>query len=439
MAESYHFSDRQMAGTFELLKEYILQPGAKGNYNPGFLMTDLSFDVNVRDICSLSKANLGTFAHEYIHYLQNVSTPFGLWQSMVIYSALNDFFGYVRELEKPITIPVKGYTPQKDIARRLEILKEINGETNCYNLKTDEKITFSRNLIKFTAKDIERITVHAVREDGCNIDLILGAYIIKESMAVLIQELIDPDSKLTHKDVPYNVVSILANQHFPNISSDIRKIASICFISLFTLSPGVKLIDYLSWANENSSKTIQDIFSHFTEDSIVKTTTGRTMSVNSLCDDLADKVKKILGLLLYGEINSQLDYIGEVIDRVKVSEGLIPLLRLLVENEISPELVQMAVDTCGIPAIIDSLGRVSLPTSIVSFRDITNGGSRDVLLLAACWGMYTKLTDDRYYRCPLYNVCNGTGTAFKEECDGDNPWYGKECLMTIVGHRLNLV
>ena len=56
--------------------------------------------------------------------------------------------------------------------------------------------------------------------------VVLGAGIINECMAAMYQSLIDPDA--THPDIPYNVIQILCNQHFKQISDD--KIKLICKI-----------------------------------------------------------------------------------------------------------------------------------------------------------------------------------------------------------------
>ena len=47
----------------------------KGSYTPGFFLMKLSFPFDTNHLSDLSTENLGTFAHEYVHFLQNTSTP----------------------------------------------------------------------------------------------------------------------------------------------------------------------------------------------------------------------------------------------------------------------------------------------------------------------------------------------------------------------------
>ena len=50
---------------------------SKGEYQPAFMQIRIhnSFDGNIDE---LDVPTLGTLVHEYIHFLQNVSTPWGL-------------------------------------------------------------------------------------------------------------------------------------------------------------------------------------------------------------------------------------------------------------------------------------------------------------------------------------------------------------------------
>ena len=58
---------------------------SKGEYQPAFMQIRIhnSFDGNIDE---LDVPTLGTLVHEYIHFLQNVSTPWGLYDSMVRYN-----------------------------------------------------------------------------------------------------------------------------------------------------------------------------------------------------------------------------------------------------------------------------------------------------------------------------------------------------------------
>lgn len=76
----------------------IFEEKEKGSYTPGFFLMKLSFPFDTNHLSDLSTENLGTFAHEYVHFLQNTSTPYGLWQAMIFYQAISEFFSFVEKI-----------------------------------------------------------------------------------------------------------------------------------------------------------------------------------------------------------------------------------------------------------------------------------------------------------------------------------------------------
>lgn len=411
--------------------------GSRGEYGLGFLHLKVSFPIDINRLNELPTEDLGTFAHEYIHYLQNMSTPLGIWQAMHIYSYLSEFFKFVQTSPKPISIPVTDFTPSDELICREELYKEIDGERAFFKIMKNKPFYYSRKSIILHSRKIDRILLHATKNDGCDIEFILGAKIIKESMAALIQETIDSASREKHDDVPYNIVRLLAEKYFPNICNDVRKLASICFISLFTLSPGITLINYLSYANDNPSTDMGQIFTHFLKDTKVSTSEGKILTIEELSSDIAERFKVVIHKLLYGNADVPLDFIGEVIERVKVSNGVLPLLRLLMEKEISADLLQEAMSICGTPIIYNDNGYLCLPMAAYEIQTDNHEVSIDIRLLSAYWSLFSKLTDSRYYVCPMNFMCNANGASFKDECY-ETPWDGEICMMTLVAKSCGL-
>ena len=107
------------------------------------------------------------------------------------------------------------------------------------------------------------------------------------------------------------------------------------------------------------------MFEHFLEDSKVRKNNGQEMTVEQLGDDIAHAVKDVLQNFIYGKDSEQrLQYLAEIIDRVKISTGMIPLLRLLTENDIDVTLIEKAVDACGTPVIWNEFGDLSIPNTV---------------------------------------------------------------------------
>lgn len=68
------------------IEEEILNE-LRGSYTTSFYSIYLDGSYN-EDISKMSQKDQGTLLHEYVHYLQNISTPFGMYISMAMYSLM---------------------------------------------------------------------------------------------------------------------------------------------------------------------------------------------------------------------------------------------------------------------------------------------------------------------------------------------------------------
>lgn len=414
----------------------IFDEQEKGSYTPGFFLMKVSFPFDTNKLSELSPEDLGTFAHEYVHFLQNTSTPYGLWQAMIFYQAIADFFSFVQK-NKPSELPVKDYSPSDTMKKRIDLEKEASGFRDFLDIPESQTLEIKRSIVYVHEKRIERITLEFQDVHGTPYDIILGANIIKESMAAMVQEIIDSESQSNHSAMPYHIVKRIASQMSPEIKDDIKKLIALCFISLHTLHPGMTLIDYMSYANNNPEQDVIAIFEHFIKDSKVFTNKGE-MTIEQLGDDIVETYKNTVQTFLYGkDSDRKLEYLAEVLDRVKLSDGMIPLLRLLTEHDINAELLQMAVEACGTPVIWNDSGNISIPNTV----DNAKGEEKtdmEIWALFANQSLYKRMVDDRQYVCPMYSMCHGLKlNNTKDECY-DLPWQGSECIMTMIGHSLGL-
>lgn len=416
----------------------IYEEKERGSYNPGFFQMKLSFPFNTNDLSSLSLQDLGTFAHEYVHYLQNTSTPYGLWQAMVYYQSISDFFSYIQK-NNLFSKPIQGYVHKDITTRRMELEKEASGYKGFLDADENEPLIYSRSVELIYGQRVERISLSFKDVQGRSQKIILGANIIKESMAAMVQEIIDPASKDTHVSIPYHVVSRLAARYAPNIADDNKKLITLCFISLHTLAPGIKLMDYMSYANEHPTADILSIFEHFLEDSKVRKNNGQEMTVEQLGDDIAHAVKDVLQNFIYGKDSEQrLQYLAEIIDRVKISTGMIPLLRLLTENDIDVTLIEKAVEACGTPVIWNEFGDLSIPNT-VNYETSSEKPDFEIMALITSQALYKYLAKPEIVVCPMIQFCQSViSQDLKDECY-DTPWQGIDCPITPISKLIGLV
>lgn len=174
----------------------------------------------------------------------------------------------------------------------------------------------------------------------------LGSHIIKESMAALYQSLVDADAE--HDDVPYNLIKILCEQHFSNISDDIEKLICICYASLFSMTPGSELISLLERASTEPDMDGMSIFSEFVDTKTILDESGNRHNIVDYFDVLVDGFKQ----LLEANLQADLDYINKVLERIRLSNRSLPYLTILYDpNKLSADNLNAIVGYLGIPYI----------------------------------------------------------------------------------------
>lgn len=128
---------------------------SKGEYQPAFMQIRIhnSFDGNIDE---LDVPTLGTLVHEYIHFLQNVSTPWGLYDSMVRYNIMAETYAFVENATSTITLPLN-IDYSQGLKNKMDIVECGTGycplsDTRRNNFKIDvsERICIHRNYKKVT-------------------------------------------------------------------------------------------------------------------------------------------------------------------------------------------------------------------------------------------------------------------------------------------------
>lgn len=412
------------------------QNNSRGEYKPAFMQIRIhdSYDGNIDE---LDVPTLGTLIHEYIHFLQNVSTPWGLYDSMVRYNIMAETYAYVQNATSTITLPLNiaysqeltnkmaivecgtGYCPLSD-TRRVD-----------FEINASERINIHRNTKEVNNRILPEITLDVCFTDGTKQTITLGANIIKESMAALYQMLIDKTATHEKFDLPYNLIKIIAEQHFPQIASDNVKLITICYMSLFSLSPAEVLINELAYANENSNLSAIELFERFVNEVKINLK-DKSMSVCDFFDNLINTFKQVFSK----SVKTEIDYIAEVLERIRPAKGFVPILTLITDYQpLSKERIKTLIDFLGMPYSYTDAGDFNLPPT--SPRD-SDKISNDMLALIGHNALYTYLTGLHKcgYVCPLHSFCEKQNCD-KDECF-DEPWNGKICPMTIMGDLIDI-
>lgn len=411
----------------------------RGSYNTSFFHIYTAGDFNT-DLCLINQEDRGTFIHEYIHYWQNIGTLWGLSSSILYYELMlkmKEEIAILEEVKLPYIMPLTDR-----MIRREKVFRIGNGffnDSQYYGVKINQnkRLEIKPNSIVFCEKNIPIISLIVTFENGATVTFELGAHIIKESMAALYQSLVDPHA--THDDIPYNVVKILCRHNYPSLYRNTKLLICCCHAALFSMTPGDTLIMLLAKAEKEKITDGMQLFSDYIDQSTISTAQAKNIPIPDFFDGMANHFCEMLDKNLL----APLDYIKTILNRVRLSNQMLPILTVLYEEKtdrISIENLNAIIGWLGIPYIqTQSCGHHNPATATKRAEDIAEGDdSMDVLELITLEAIYKFLLGESSFRCcPLYAMMCSESPIAKAECF-DTPWLGAPCPFTVASSMLEL-
>ena len=233
-----------------------------GFYEPGLLHLRVN---TVEDIFNLNelifdKPELfSTFLHEYIHFLQNITTTFGLFQTSF-------YINYIKDLNKSVLQDASNHFNTPVILNddfysntNLRLLNLYCGENNPIDyIKYD---SYKEETIEFIDNDGNKFypwkcKIFYYDKKGNYRNFHFGATCIKEYIAHAIQS--DYQLNISHPDVPYLVAELIIQKEYPEIGNNKRMMIALCDVSLMAYDPARQFLSILKLL-QNYCK-IQNLF-----------------------------------------------------------------------------------------------------------------------------------------------------------------------------------
>lgn len=407
------------------MEKELLEKALRGYYRTGCFHIHLvgSFDL---DLAQMSQEDLGTFLHEYIHYLQNISTPYGIFEAATQNSRIVEA---IIDLQPRTEIELPYEAPQSEMLKnRLDWLYAMNGEPisvkdNLVEVDKNEKISMGVQKLTLHEK-VGHLTVLEFHDkQGIVHQRYIGAIDIKEAMAAAYQSLIDPHAK--HPDIPYNLLRIFCNQVFPSVGNDLKKFICLCYTSLFSLEPAYHFMELCYQCEMKKDNSGVNFFNDYMQDHKVKVH-GKSLAPWEHFNELL----KQYGQSIQGLLRSETPYIDSVLNRVKMIDGNVPILNVLNTDEpFTVNNVKSLVQALGIPYICAQEKGWFYPS-------LNGKGASDVIKLVGVTWLFQFLVEtdpSKMCICPLVLMCGQNGTY----CH-DKPWLERNCSFELIGDEIGL-
>lgn len=215
------------------------------SYMPAFFYMDLKFPFydSSMALYNLSRQNLASFIHEYIHFLQDITTYWGLNNAYVyseyIHGSINQIYKHPKgDFNVPLQLP----NNLNNIEFNQSIIEECTGYYNEIDPLFIIDVEVTKKKIKYPnpyIKEFEHVYLKLP-----NRKIQFGARAIMESMAYLLERQIAPGGSSVN-EYPYCSAENIALKEYPKFAKDPLNILALCDLSLQFSNPAAIFVKTL--------------------------------------------------------------------------------------------------------------------------------------------------------------------------------------------------
>lgn len=234
-----------------------------GYYVPSFFEMHINTDKDDLTIIKLSVKDQTVFFHEYIHFLQDFTTYYGL----------NAIYVYSEYIHSVVNRIYKVNTPEFHVP---------------FDIKdNDDNVLLNKQISRFTQGDSEECQVYVVTEVLKDKDQLLlnpnmkeipsvilnpngeirsfGALAIMESMAYILERLCSPTGVVKSSDYPYRSAELVAGYYDSDFGENLMMVLALCDMSLQSSNPGACFVRVMEGIKDKRVKfsAPEEIYDYF--------------------------------------------------------------------------------------------------------------------------------------------------------------------------------
>lgn len=244
--------------------ENIITGEKTSKYKTNHFHMIVDADVEIPNVEKMNDEAFGTLVHEYIHYIQHISTLFGIRTCTIFHKISIMYRAYIHEHDK-VELPLRLWENNSHINNFLDHFQKISGSKKC-NHNVDA-VDVNSNEIDCAKKNHTAVKIGCYDFENDKIyenELMFGSTCVIESMAHIVQKLFVEN--VNHSAVPYCAVELVLQEIYPEIVEDKKLIISICYSALHWDNPGVGFFEVTKIAKENPEWNGIELYKHIAQD-----------------------------------------------------------------------------------------------------------------------------------------------------------------------------
>lgn len=216
-----------------------------GYYLPAFFLLHIETNEGLQDLDNLNLESKSTLYHEYVHFLQDLTTIYGLANTAQMVDLQKSFVHQILSNEEPeFNVPVEiDLLSPTGINMDLFELYEGDQEADFYGIQSVDNIHESANNKVKGYETIPSIIIEATDIFGAKKFFNFGAVCISESMAYLVEE--SMFDNVDAEPFPYHTAKKVCEFLHPDLAVDMINIICLCDIALNSSHPGKFFVDFI--------------------------------------------------------------------------------------------------------------------------------------------------------------------------------------------------
>lgn len=404
--------------------EYLKHFGSAGEYYPAFFEMKLKIDEMI-DLNTCSDMDFALFFHEYIHFLQDVTTSYGLTRCYsygeYIQSVVND----IRNKPKGVIKVPYLYDDNRDNIMLGNYLSDItqgdSSDGSFVDYLSNVKIDWDNiDGLPYEHEYLKSLKIPLLTADG-DIMLAIGSYCLKESIAYIMQRTLTVD-KDHLPDYPYNAAEIIAKAVYPEFAENTLNVLALADCCLMYSNPGEIYYRMLLQMKDKHYLPAKphDIYFHLKE---AKIGIGDKISdpftqFSALTEEVRKKLKSYFVNPEYPEMHEPYHkWVDTVLDYVKKLRIRRPafLLDMIYEGN--------ARQSATLAEIINTIGTPLMRNKRQDYFTIKPDGQRgySVEINKSVKQIY-KILHEGVFSCELFPWCKNSGIPTDEKKCLHRPW-----------------
>lgn len=412
------------------LFDYDNLNGKCSKYETNHLHMYVDDDIDLENLDNMTLSAYATFVHEYVHYIQHITSSYGIKMSDMHNRLFINCLNHARK-HQTIEIPLNPCESDNDINAFVTHFNKIKGDKNCSFNISDIEIDKREIAISKDKKTAVWIGCYDFENEKADEHVFrFGYQCIIEGMAHSIQSLINED--IHHSTIPYHAAELIFNKTIPEKAGDMRLIATVCFCSLLWDNPGVGFFEVLSILSNDTNFDGKKLYQSIIRDYAVLYK-GQSMPFYRLVNRFSENLKGSFESLM----GSDLEYYNRVIDNCihDCGECHHRLIDVLYDDDICSREVfkEKILAHYGYP-LIDGKNQSILPINNVNGKEVPYKESAILhgveLIIARLLQLGNQKECKRLPQCSVAMYREGAKCEVTEDCLSSQ-WKKQElCIFT---------